>query len=85
MYIGTFKKDIDEIHNQYQIEVKRAIPESLNELEVRINENDPWRILKYYNSALRIQRQIKNTRIRNKHIIENMNIEARRVYKTYLS
>jgi len=84
MFIDAFKRDIDEIHDQYHVEVERVLPDNSNELEVRENENEFWKKLKYYNSVVKIQTKMKINKINNEHI-DNMNNIERRVYKIYLS
>lgn len=81
--IGEFKKEIDDIHGQYQVEVEAALPKDLTELEVRINENDDyWKILKYQNTVTQKKTHKTMTDIKNKHL-KNMDLEKGRVNKIY--
>lgn len=81
--IGEFKKEIDDVHGQYRVEVEAALPKDLAELEVRINENDDyWKILKYQNTAVQMKTHKTHTDIKNKHL-KNMDLEKGRVHKKY--
>lgn len=77
--IGLFKKEIEEIHDQYQVEVMGALPDNSGELIARINENDNfWKILKCDSKAIDVQTHKKNTEIKQKYL-KKMDIEKRRV------
>lgn len=76
---GAFKKGIEDIHHQYQAELKLALPVDLAELEVRTNENDTyWKMLKYDGKVVQLEIDKWKSNIKNKHI-ENMDIERGRV------
>lgn len=79
LHEAAFKKEIEDIHHQYQAELELALPVDLAELEVRTNENDTfWRMLKYDNEVVQIEIEKWKSDIKNKHI-ENMDIERARV------
>ncbi|KAL4132191.1 hypothetical protein QTP88_009398 [Uroleucon formosanum] len=76
--LSAFKKGIEDIHHQYQAELKLALPVDLAELEVRTNENDTyWKMLKYDGKVVQLEIDKWKSNIKNKHI-ENMDIERGR-------
>lgn len=85
---GLFKKEIEEIHDQYQIEVMGALPDNSSERIARINENDNfWKILKCDSKAIDVQTHKKNTEIKQKYF-RKTDVEKRRVninQKLYIS
>lgn len=79
--IDLFKQQIEGIRSQYQFNVETALSNNVDEFQVGKNENDDsWKILKYYSNVIQIQRQKRNSIIKKKHI-ENMNDESGRVDK----
>lgn len=81
--IVAFKKEIDAIHNQYQIVVKLALPENLEELKSKVNENNVnWKILKYYRGAVKMQTKKDRTKLEKTHIAK-MNTEKGMVQHYY--
>lgn len=74
-----FKKEFEIVHDQYQAEVSRALPANLDGLKDSKNENDDhWRILKYYDQVISLESRHKFSEIKAKQI-GKMNLENGRV------